>query len=383
MKKESFFFSQTIPLLIAFLSTIVFLLILVANTHLLNTLFPHEPIQFIFHPWDLALGLYLYLKTSVDFAVFIAAMMVANPGWKKRVAVEWGTSFGNFAGTIAIIWVWTIFRSIGPVFEGIIVIIASFVLLELAAGSLSRLKSAQWDTQHGFKKAFFSLSQLALKIRRLTAPFLGWMPDVEGAMAGRKVATLGALLLFAVSVPFILGSDDFAGYISVFSVVNVLSFATGVILGHGLLLAAMFAIPSAVETIMDNPWFSALAVTTFLAIFTLGTYDGSRLLLAWGQTNLPLFLMILTLAISWSLSQKVRQTVSTAFSRAQESAFRLLTQLLKNLKIVSPQKATALEEKEAKAIHRRLFHYTRQAVITGWQKTRATALRLAKNISKR
>lgn len=329
MRKEPVLYAQLIPLSIALVSTVLFILILLGNTHILNRLFPVEPIRFIFRPFDLALGLYLYVKTSVDFAVFIGAMMLSNPGWKNRVAVEWGTSLGNFLGTIVIIWLWSAFRTVGLIFEGIIVLLASFVLLELAAGSMERLKSAAWDQSDGIKKWFFRFATFFLNIRRITAPFLKWMPDVKGAMSGRRLPNFRALFLYSFSVPFILGSDDFAGYISVFSVVNVLSFATGVLIGHGLLLAGMFAVPMTVETLMGNPWFSALAVTTFFAIFSIGTYDGAHSVLSWGSKNTFLFAILLIVITAWSASHKIpaRQLLTTGWGKTRAAALSLIRKI--------------------------------------------------------
>lgn len=381
VKRESVWYSQVIPLSLAFVSMAVFLVILGLNAHLLNKVFPVEPIKFVFRPLDLALGLYLYIKTSVDFAVFIGSMMVANRGWKNRVAVEWGTSLGNFAGTILILWIWVMFRSIGPIFEGLIVLIASFVLLELAAGSMERLKAARWDKAGGFREWFYKGAKNLLIIRRYTAVFLGWMPDVEGAMAGKKLPNFRALLLYSFTIPFILGSDDFASYLSVFNVVNVLSFASGVILGHGLLLAGMFAAPMVVERLMASPSFSALAVTTFFVIFGIGVQDGSRSLLEWGKGNMAAFSVLLIILVAWASSRRLRDSVTTGFSKTQEAALRLLIGIIKGLRLVGPEEAAKIERREEAAIHLWLIHRAHRAAATGWEKTRAAAMRFTRLIA--
>ena len=45
--------------------------------------------------YDVLIGLTIYLKTSIDFAIFIARLMDVNPGWKNRIAIEIGPAVGN------------------------------------------------------------------------------------------------------------------------------------------------------------------------------------------------------------------------------------------------------------------------------------------------
>lgn len=315
MKKESILYSQIIPLLVAFVSTIIFIAILFANITISNSVFPKDPIVLAVRVGDFLLGLYLYVKTSIDFAVFIGSMLSTNQGWKNRIAVEWGTSIGNFLGTLLVLWVWTIFRQTSPLLEGIIVLIASFVLLELAAGSLSRINK---DT------LFARTANFLLKIRFITSTFLGWMPDLEGTMAGKKLPSFKALLLYSFTVPFVLGSDDFAGYISVFNVVNVFSFATGVVVGHGLLLAAIFAVPKAAERVLATTAFSILAVITFFVIFLIGFTDATRILLEWGKSNNVAFVLLLLATAVWVITHHTREIINSGLEKTREAALRLI-----------------------------------------------------------
>src|SRR3990167_3904370 len=56
---------------------------------------------------DVLVGLTIYLKTSIDFAIFMGNLMHANPGWKNRIAIEIGTAVGNASGTLIILAIWT------------------------------------------------------------------------------------------------------------------------------------------------------------------------------------------------------------------------------------------------------------------------------------
>ncbi len=324
MKQEPILYSQVIPLTIAFGSGLLFLLFLFFNVNLSNHIFPITPIRLTLGFADLALGFYLYIKTSVDFAAFIGSMMVSNPGWKNRVAVEWGTSLGNFAGTLVVLWLWMIFRSTNQLLEGLIVLIASFVLLELAAGSHERLREAEWDVQSGFKKSFFMLSKFFLKLRLFTEPFLVWMPDLEATMSGKSLPTIKSLLLYSFIVPFILGSDDFASYISVFSVVNVFSFATGVIIGHSILLAGLFAFPKKVDHLLALPGFSALAITTFILLFLNGAYDAVKILWEWSHSSFINIVIILSLGVLWWILYTFRHHFIIPFTSWLKTRLRAL-----------------------------------------------------------
>lgn len=328
MNKEPVLYSQIIPLLVAFSTAIIFIIILVGNLKLSNFIFPADPIRLGILVGDLLLGVYLYLKTSIDFAVFTGSVMAANPGWKNRVAVEWGTALGNFVGTLLVIWIWSFFRSTSPLLEGAIVIVASFVLLELAAGSLSRLQTAGWDQDGFFKKAFYKIARAILHLRLVTEPYIGWMPDVEETMSGKQAPNFKALLIYSFSVPFILGSDDFASYISIFNAVNIFSFAVGVILGHTLLLAGIFAAPQKVESLLAKPAFSALAVTTFFIIFAIGFTDGAKLLLEWGKADNLSFGIVMAVAVIFALTHHLRKFAKSGWEKTRERAQELLNQNL-------------------------------------------------------
>lgn len=65
----------------------------------------------------------------------------------------------------------------------------------------------------------------------------------HGGMKASSFTKFWPLFLFASSVPFILGLDDFAGYVPLFSVINVFGFAIGVFLGHMILNILLYISP--------------------------------------------------------------------------------------------------------------------------------------------
>ena len=81
------------------------------------------------------------------------------------------------------------------------------------------------------------------------------------------------------SVPFILGLDDFAGYIPLFNIVNVLGFATGVFIGHMALNIALFISPQTTTRIVKNPVISFLGSLAFIGIAIWGFVEAWHLII--------------------------------------------------------------------------------------------------------
>lgn len=86
------------------------------------------------------------------------------------------------------------------------------------------------------------------------------------------------IFVLAVSIPFILGLDDFAGYIPLFSIVNVFGLATGVFIGHMLLNIALFSSPKITIQIVKNPILSFLGSLAFVDLALLGLVEAVKLL---------------------------------------------------------------------------------------------------------
>ena len=83
-------------------------------------------------------GLTIYLKTSIDFALLIRILMAKFPGLKNRIALEIGTSVGNAIGTMLVLFLWVVFRNV-PWLLASMVILASLVLFKLAQTSLDHI----------------------------------------------------------------------------------------------------------------------------------------------------------------------------------------------------------------------------------------------------
>lgn len=218
---------------------------------------------------DIIIGATIYLKTSIDFAIFMGRLMAANPGWRSRVAIEIGTAAGNAMGTILIISLWVVFRHV-DILLALMVFLASLVLFELAHGSLEHV------TNEKLAKPLHAFLDV---IKRATDPILSRiMPDLGAKLRGQSGLSWGKLLTFSAGVPFILGLDDFAGYVPLFNVVNVYGFAIGVIGAHTILNIFLFLSPRRTIEAVKNQWISFLGTLAFIGLGFYGIAETLRIL---------------------------------------------------------------------------------------------------------
>lgn len=272
------FLSQFVPIALTGVVMAGFLALLHAAIVVFNLIPSSEKIYLEIRWVDVLVGSTIYLKTSIDFAIFIGRMMAANPGWRNRVALEIGTAAGNTVGTIAIIGLWVTLKHV-DLLLAIMVFVASLVLFELAHGSLEHFSN--WQSQGTLKHLLFSLMHGILdRVKTVIDPVLRRvMPDLGSAMKGKASLPWPQLLIFSASVPFILGLDDFAGYVPLFSVVNVYGFAIGVIASHTLLNIALFLSPKKTTNIVKNEIVSFLGAVAFIGLGIYGLIETYRIIL--------------------------------------------------------------------------------------------------------
>jgi hypothetical protein len=161
----------------------------------------------------------IYLKTSVDFAIFIGNLMRAYPTVQGRIAIEIGTAVGNALGTYIVLTLWNYFRHVEALLAAMI-ILAAMVLFKLAQEGLEHCHEEKTHAPVWLLTCVNLLNRVLTPLNRLFGVLLNRiMPN----LSMKPVAGLSfvGLLLASFRVPFILGLDDFAGYVPVFSVVNV------------------------------------------------------------------------------------------------------------------------------------------------------------------
>jgi hypothetical protein len=268
--------SQVVPIALTGVVMAGFLALLHAAIILFNLIPASEKIHLEIRWVDVLVGATIYLKTSIDFAIFIGRMMAANPGWRNRVAIEIGTAAGNALGTIAIIGLWVTLKHV-DLLLALMVFIASLVLFELAHSSLEHF--ANWQGQGGIRKLlFFLMHGLLDRVKKIIDPVLSRvMPNLGSAMKGKSSLSWQPLLMFSATVPFILGLDDFAGYVPLFSVVNVYGFAIGVIASHTLLNVALFLSPKKTIIVVKNEVVSFFGALAFIGLGVYGLVETVRI----------------------------------------------------------------------------------------------------------
>ena len=82
---------QFIPLSLTILTAGILISVVFAEVIILNKIIPVRILLKI-NPSDVLVGMIIYLKTSVDFAIFIGNLMANYKGVKNRIAIEIGTA---------------------------------------------------------------------------------------------------------------------------------------------------------------------------------------------------------------------------------------------------------------------------------------------------
>ncbi len=267
--------AQVFPIFLTFITFIFISLFLILFVRLLNLVPLPDKILVELRPRDILVGLTIYLKVSIDFAIFMGNLIKNNPGWKNRVSIELGTSLGNAIGTVLILTIWFFFKSVDFLLA-IMIIVASLVLLKMAQEGIEDFLEI-YQT-HVLSRPIARVGAILAAVNRLTYPVLSKIIP-EGKLLGKGGMTFFRLLGFSLTVPFILGLDDFAGYIPLFSIVNVVSFSIGVFLAHMILTASIFISPKRTVQIVEKPIIILLGSSAFIIIAIYGFYEVVKILI--------------------------------------------------------------------------------------------------------
>lgn len=267
--------NQLIPLVLTVVTAGVLIALVYLEVLALNKIVPeniHKKVQIS----DVLVGLTIYLKTSVDFAIFIGILMAGYRGVKNRIAIEIGTAAGNALGTILILAVWDFFKEVKPLLA-IMIFVAALVLLKLAEESLEHIKDEEKGAQIRLKKLSGQITTVLSPINKFFHRGLKYIiPNLS--MKPKKNLSFWGLIGLSFTIPFILGLDDFAGYVPVFNVVNVLGFSIGVILGHMVLNVFLFLSPKTTIKTVKNPVVSVLGSIAFIGLALWGFYEVYKIL---------------------------------------------------------------------------------------------------------
>lgn len=266
MKSKNYLRDQIIALSLTVVTCVVLIGAVWLEITLLN---PHlsDPIIMSVTIGSVLVGLTVYLKTAIDFALFVGLVMAKNPGLKGRIGIEFGTALGNGIGTMLVLLIWSFFKEVDWLLA-IMVLVASLVLLRLAEDTLEHATMEQ-----NFLKRFtLGLERGLRAVNRITSPVLSRIVPSNTIKVEHKKSFM-ALLAMAFTVPFILGLDNFAGYIPIFNVVNVLGFSIGALVGHMLLNISLYLSPDRTVRAVKNPIFALLGSVAFTLLAAWGLYE--------------------------------------------------------------------------------------------------------------
>ncbi len=270
---------QLIPLIFTVVILGILLVILHASLFLFNQIPGTIPILLVIRPQDVIVGATIYLKTEIDFAILLGRLMHLYPGWRNRVALEIGSAIGNAGGTILIIGLWVVLKHV-DLLLALMVLIASLVLFELAHSGLEYLTN--WNSAGGVKKWLYKgLHTFLDATAKVINPLLFHIiPDLRASLRGKEGLSWTKLAGFATEIPFILGLDDFAGYVPLFNVVNIYGFAAGVIGAHTILNICLFLSPSRTVAAVRNEYVSFIGTLAFIGLGIYGLIEAGKIIIS-------------------------------------------------------------------------------------------------------
>lgn len=268
---KNIFSKQFLPNILTVLTFFILATLLYALLLIIDFFPLKQPVVLDFRNREILFGILVYLKTAIDFAIFIGNLMHTNPGWKKRVAIALGTSIGNSAGTFLILSFWTIFSQI-PFLMIIMIFVASVVLFKMAEESLENfLEQKRSFTKLDLRRPVTLLQQQLDGINQLFRPILRFFVPSLNLTRTEKLSFTN-LVVFSFTIPFVLGLDNFSAYIPFYASVNVFGFTLGILLGHMLLTIGLFSFPGKTVAVVKHPLVLMVGGVAFVGLGIYGLY---------------------------------------------------------------------------------------------------------------
>lgn len=224
--------------------------------HLINPV-SAQPIKLEFHWLDFLVGFFLYFVTAIDYALIVGRMQVINHGIRARFVMNVGTCVGCFVGVTMVLFLWGFAKEIDWLIIALL-IFAGCVMAKLAFEGLEYFvhSSSIWAP----------LRQITLRgvtlAHHLTEGLTFWIPELSSP----KVVpmSLSKLAGWSFLLPFIIGLDDFVGYMGAMTIYNVYSLLFGIFLADILIDILIFISPKMTRKLVENAWLSFLATYAFL-----------------------------------------------------------------------------------------------------------------------
>lgn len=202
---------------------------------------------------DILLGMVIYLKTAVDYAIFVGLMMDKNAGTVKRIAMNAGTSIGAFIGVSLVVILWAFFKEISWLMA-ILLVLAGAVLFSLGDSSQEHFKAIPAKLKKPLE-VFFNI------VRPVISLLTFFMPN--GEFKPRKMAGW-SLFIFSGVLPFLLGADDLAGYMALIRTHNIFGLLIGIYLADAFIDIALFSNRKFTVRMVKNRWISYFGALFFV-----------------------------------------------------------------------------------------------------------------------
>lgn len=266
---------QVIALVLTVTTCAALIVMLWGEIRLLN-LFTTDDLSLKVRWSDVLIGMTIYLKTAIDFAIFIGRLMGKNTGLKGRIGIEIGTALGNALGTMVILLIWTFFKEVTWLLA-LMVFVASLVLFRLAEDGMEHIDADNPTYPSWFRNFISAFENVLKKLNAITGPFLNKLIPSR-SLKVETSKTFKALLIISFTIPFILGLDDFAGYVPLFNVVNVFGFGIGVFVGHMVLNVLLYLSPEKTIAAVKNPIISFIGSIAFSLLAIWGLIEAVKLI---------------------------------------------------------------------------------------------------------
>lgn len=202
---------------------------------------------------QIGLGIFIYLKTAVDYAIFVGCLMEKNTGTPKRIAMNAGTSIGCFLGVTLITILWSFFKEVHWLMV-ILLVVSAMILFKLGDGSKEHYDGMPEWLKYPLN-LFFQITRPIVKI------FTFFMPNSELSSGTLNV---GRLFFLSMIIPFALGADDLAGYMVLLTPLNVFSLLIGIYFGDAIIDIGLFSNQKLTVKIVKNKYVSYFGALIFI-----------------------------------------------------------------------------------------------------------------------
>lgn len=256
-EKKHLLLKQFTPVIICAFLFIFF----IQTTHLFIQYFINpfstEQIQIVLYPSNILVGFFLYFVTAVDYALVVGRMQVVNSGFKARIVMNIFTCVGCYVGVSLVLFLWGFAKEVYWILVPLL-IFAGAIMLKLAYEGKDYLVFDNPIAKKIGNGTTKLLTILYFPTRLLTA----WVPELATPNVQRMHIT--ELAKWSFLLPFIIGLDDFIGYMGAMTIYNVYSLLFGIYIADIVIDLIIFISPKFTKKLVESPMLSLLAAYAFL-----------------------------------------------------------------------------------------------------------------------